>query len=129
MRISDWSSDVCSSDLNRLDPLHGAQPRLRLQRCLPGPGSHLLGCFGRASPGARPTLNPQPQLNRPRQKSNKQTDNQNPKETYMIKLTPLSALCLAGSALFSILSPAAAQSPTQTSIVVPYPAEIGRAHV
>src|SRR3546814_19044024 len=40
----------------------------------------------------------------------------------MIKLTPLSALCLAGSALFSILSPAAAQSPTQTSIVVPYPA-------
>src|SRR3546814_7230292 len=26
---------------NRLDPLHGAQPRLRLQRCLPGPGSHL----------------------------------------------------------------------------------------
>src|SRR3546814_6803214 len=92
MRISDWSSDVCSSDLNRLDPLHGAQPRLRLQRCLPGPGSHLLGCFGRASPGARPTLNPQPQLNRPRQKSNKQTDNQNPKETYMIKLTPLSAL-------------------------------------
>src|SRR3546814_1868395 len=29
MRISDWSSDVCSSDLNRLRPLGGHRRRLR----------------------------------------------------------------------------------------------------
>src|SRR3546814_8716918 len=37
MRISDWSSDVCSSDLRRPDPLPGARAGRQLGR-RPGPG-------------------------------------------------------------------------------------------
>src|SRR3546814_4826908 len=38
MRISDWSSDVCSSDLHGGEPVRdddgGASPRYRIERCL-----------------------------------------------------------------------------------------------
>src|SRR3546814_8605257 len=40
----------------------------------------------------------------------------------MSKCRPVAALALDGSAVFSVLPPAAAQSPTQPSSVVPYPA-------
>src|SRR3546814_3760584 len=43
MRISDWSSDVCSSDLNRIDSLRNVvrDPRVGLLFLIPGSGSTL----------------------------------------------------------------------------------------
>src|SRR3546814_6054884 len=46
MRISDWSSDVCSSDLHHLD-----EPRLDLRERLPERGPHA-ACDGAGGPGA-----------------------------------------------------------------------------
>src|SRR3546814_11207502 len=45
MRISDWSSDVCSSDLNALDPQTGTS---RARAVLPNPDGHFTpGLFAR----------------------------------------------------------------------------------
>src|SRR3546814_20625195 len=54
MRISDWSSDVCSSDLPVLPRLPGSQPRAgRAGRWRPFPGAWRIGRLARAcySPG------------------------------------------------------------------------------
>src|SRR3546814_5478217 len=54
MRISDWSSDVCSSDLPVLPRLPGSQPRAgRAGRWRPFPGAWRIGRLAHAcySPG------------------------------------------------------------------------------
>src|SRR3546814_6153067 len=43
MRISDWSSDVCSSDLRQRKPPQPGEPRLLTEHRGPGPADPVLG--------------------------------------------------------------------------------------
>src|SRR3546814_10023956 len=65
MRISDWSSDVCSSDLETAVPAAGDRRQRRLPEALPGTGDppdleiELAPCpyqFVRRQPGADPAI-------------------------------------------------------------------------